>query len=60
VNRRECITLVGGAAAALPFAAQRSSEASWQLSGGWTDGRNTAIQYRGAEGRNERAAHMAA
>ena len=85
MTRREFITLLGGAAAAWPFAA-RAQQQPGKLptigySGGgtpltesqrvaafvqrlrelgWTEGRTVAIEYRWAEGRNERAAEIAA
>ena len=85
MNRREFITLLGGAAVAWPLAA-RAQQQPGKLptigySGGgtpltesqrvaafvqrlrelgWTEGRTVAIEYRWAEGRNERAAEIAA
>jgi putative tryptophan/tyrosine transport system substrate-binding protein len=83
-SRREFITLLGGAATALPFAASAqqlgklptiglwgpttSSVASQRIAPfvqrlrelGWIEGRTVAIEYRWAEGRNERAAEIAA
>jgi putative tryptophan/tyrosine transport system substrate-binding protein len=84
VRRREFITLLGGAAAAWPLAANAqpvrrpqiigflgtSTPAGWtQWTGafvqrlhelGWIEGRTVAIQYRWAEGRNERFPEIAA
>ena len=83
MRRREFITLVGGAAVALPFGAHGQQKglpvigflgtptaAAWrswvaafvQRLGelGWTDGRTVAIEYRWAEGSNERAVEIAA
>src|SRR5262245_62561918 len=81
VRRREFITLIGGAAGALPLAAQgeepaetigflgastRSAEAQWiavflqrLLELGWIDGRTIAIEYRWAEGSEQRFAQIA-
>ncbi len=82
MNRREFITLLGGAAVAWPIAARGqqasklptigflgestpSGQRQWvaafeqRLSElGWIEGRNVAIEYRWAEGRNERFAEM--
>jgi putative ABC transport system substrate-binding protein len=82
MRRREFITLLGGAAAAWPFAARGqtgkmpiiglmgsgtpAAQSQWTSAFldrlrelGWTDGRNIAIEYRWAEGRNERFAEIA-
>jgi len=84
IERREFITLLGGAAAsAWPLAARAlqgklptigflgsgtaATQSQWtgafvqrlrEL--GWSEGRDVAIEYRWAEGRNERAAEIAA
>jgi len=84
MRRREFITIVGGAAVALPLAARAqqrgklptigflgsATSAAWapwtaaflqrlrELS--WVEGRTIAIEYRWAEGRNERGAEIAA
>jgi putative ABC transport system substrate-binding protein len=84
VNRREFITLVGGAAAGWPLAARAQQPAKLPTIGylgpntrsldsqrlhafverlrdlGWIEGRTIAIEYRWAEGRNERLAETAA
>jgi putative ABC transport system substrate-binding protein len=85
VNRREFITLLGGAAAAAsPLAARAQQPAKLPTIGffsagsaaalsnwvaalvrrldelGWIEGRTVAIEYRWAEGRNERLAEIAA
>src|SRR5262245_38794835 len=82
MNRRGLITLLGGAAAAWPLAAQaqqpantivfcgastRSAESQLITAFvqrlrelGWVDGRNIVIEYRWAEGRDERFAEIAA
>jgi ABC transporter substrate binding protein len=84
IRRREFITLLGGAAAAWPVAAQAQQPAKLPTIGflggaapsveserivafvqrlrelAWIDGRNLAIEYRWAEGRNERYAENAA
>jgi putative tryptophan/tyrosine transport system substrate-binding protein len=84
MRRREFIALVGGAAAAWPFAARAQQPAklptlaylgpntpaldSQRLAAlvqrlrelGWIEGRTLAIEYRWAEGRNERLAQFAA
>jgi putative ABC transport system substrate-binding protein len=83
IRRREFITLLGGAAAAWPVAAQAQQPAKLPTIGflaanpsiesprvaafvqrlrelGWIDGRNLSIEYRWAEGRNERYAESAA
>jgi putative tryptophan/tyrosine transport system substrate-binding protein len=83
VNRREFITLIGGAAAAWPLAARAQQPGKLPTIGflgaspsiesqrvaafvqrlrelAWIDGRNLAIEYRWAEGRNERYAENAA
>jgi putative ABC transport system substrate-binding protein len=83
VNRREFITLVGGAAAwpllaraqqpAKPpiigflVGASRSATSQWMAAFaqrlrelGWTEGRTVTIEYRWADGQNERAAEIAA
>jgi len=81
MRRREFITLLGGGAAAWPFAAhaQPSKRPTVGFLGastlaaaeqwvaafsqrlhelGWTEGRTVAIEYRWAEGRNERMAEI--
>ena len=83
MKRREFITLLGGAAAALPLAARAQQAEKLPTIGflgaspsiesdrvaafvqrlrelAWIDGRNLAIEYRWAEGRNERYAEAAA
>jgi ABC-type uncharacterized transport system substrate-binding protein len=83
MNRREFITLLGGAAAAWPITARAqqakmptigvlgtASAAAWSpwtaafalrlRELGWIDGRTLAIEYRWANGRNERFAEIAA
>jgi len=84
MNRREFITLLGGAAATWPLAARAqqpgklptigflgattpSAQGQWTAAFvqrlrevGWIEGRSVAIQYRWMEGRNERAAEIAA
>jgi putative ABC transport system substrate-binding protein len=84
MKRREFITLIGGTAAAWPFAARAQQPGKLPIIGflgtttpsawgqwvtafverlrelGWTDGRTVAIEYRWAEGRNERFADIAA
>ena len=85
LQRREFITLLGGAAAAWPLAARAQQPAKPATSGswapstrcalraqwiaafvqrlrelGWIEGRNVTIEYRWAEGRNERFAEIAA
>jgi putative tryptophan/tyrosine transport system substrate-binding protein len=83
VKRRDFITLLGGAAAAWPLAAQAqqpavpvigflvagtpASHGQWVAALvqrlrelGWIEGRNLTIEYRWAEGRNERFAEIAA
>ena len=85
MNRREFITLLGGAAATWPLAARAQQPPRCRLLGflglfstpsawapwttafqqrlrelGWTEGRSIAIEYRWAEGRNERGAEIAA
>jgi len=82
LNRREFITLLGGAAA-WPLAARAqqgklpaigflgsgtaATQSQWTAAFvrrlrelGWSEGRDVAIEYRWAEGRNERAAEIAA
>jgi putative ABC transport system substrate-binding protein len=81
--RRDFISLLGGAAAAWPLAAQAqtgkvptigflgtATPAAWApwtaaflqrlRDLGWTEGRSVAIEYRWAEGHNERLAEIAA
>ena len=84
LERREFITLLGGAAAAWPLAARAQQPGKLPTIGlwgpttpsvdsqrvatfvqrlrelGWIEGRTVAIEYRWAEGRNERAAEIAA
>ena len=83
MKRREFISLLGGAAAAWPFAARAQQAGKQPTIGflgaapsiesqriaafvqrlrelGWIDGRNLAIEYRWAEGRNERYTEIAA
>jgi len=84
VERREFITLLGGAVATWPLAARAqqsgklatvgflgaSSASGWSSwvaafvqrlrELGWIEGRNLTIEYRWADGRNERAAEFAA
>jgi ABC-type uncharacterized transport system substrate-binding protein len=80
MKRRDFITLLGGAAAAWPFAARAQQVPTIGFLGAtpsiesqrvaafvqrlrelaWIDGRNLAIEYRWAEGRNERYAAIAA
>jgi ABC-type uncharacterized transport system substrate-binding protein len=83
IQRREFITLLGGAAAAWPLAAQAQQPGKLPMIGflgsnasiesqrvaafvqrlrelGRIDGRNLAIEYRWAEGRDERYAEIAA
>jgi ABC-type uncharacterized transport system substrate-binding protein len=84
VNRREFITLLGGAAIGWPLAARaqqpgklrtigflgqstRSAASEWVAAFvqrlhelGWNEGRTVAIEYRWAEGREERFAQIAA
>jgi putative tryptophan/tyrosine transport system substrate-binding protein len=83
MKRREFITLLGGAAAAWPLAAQAQQPSRPPTIGflgaapsvesqrvaafvqrlrelAWIEGRNVAIEYRWAEGRNERYAAIAA
>jgi putative ABC transport system substrate-binding protein len=84
MKRRDFITLLGGAAAAWPFAARaqqpgklptigflgrttRSAASEWTAAFvqrlrelGWTENRTVAIEYRWAEGRDERFAEIAA
>ena len=83
MKRREFITLLGGAAAAWPFAARAQQAGKQPTIGflgaapsiesqriaafvqrlrelGWIDGRNLAIEYRWAEGRDERYTEIAA
>jgi putative ABC transport system substrate-binding protein len=83
-NRREFITLLGGAAAAWPFAASAQQPGKLPTIGflgsasalagsqwtaafvqrlrelGWIENRTVAIEYRWAEGRDERFAEIAA
>src|SRR5262245_935782 len=84
-RRRQFITLLGGAAAAWPFAARAQRAAKLPTIGflgsvsvpagqgrwvavflqrlrelGWIEGRNFVIEYRWAEGSNDRAAEFAA
>jgi putative ABC transport system substrate-binding protein len=84
MQRREFITLLGGAAAAWPFAARAQQRGKLPTIGflgnstaaataenansftqrlrelGWVDGRNVAINYRWAEGNEDRAAKIVA
>jgi putative tryptophan/tyrosine transport system substrate-binding protein len=83
LNRREVITLLGGAAAAWPLVARAQQPGKLPTIGflgatpsiesqrvaafvqrlrelAWIDGRNLSIEYRWAEGRNERYAEIAA
>jgi putative ABC transport system substrate-binding protein len=83
MRRRQFITLLGGAAAALPLAARAQPAAtpvigffgtgtpsSWHRwtpafvkrlgERGWIEGRTVRIEYRWAEGRNDRYAEIAA
>jgi putative ABC transport system substrate-binding protein len=82
MNRRECITFIGGAAAAWPLAARAqqsklptigflgtTSPSVWQIwtaafvqrlrELGWIEGQTVAIEYRWAEGRQDRWAEFA-
>jgi len=83
MNRREFITLLGGAAATWPLVARGQQRAKLPTIGflgagtpsvegqrvaafvqrlrelGWIDGRDVVIEYRWAEGRNERYAEIA-
>jgi putative tryptophan/tyrosine transport system substrate-binding protein len=58
VKRREFITLLGGAAAAWPFAARAQLQRLREL--GWIEGRTVAIEIRYADGRTERLVEIAA
>jgi putative ABC transport system substrate-binding protein len=83
LQRREFITLLGGAAAVWPLAARAQQTGKLPIIGvlgtdsaawhpwiaaflqrlhelGWNEGRTIAIEYRWAEGRQERAAEIAA
>jgi putative ABC transport system substrate-binding protein len=84
IRRREFITLLGGTAAAWPFAARAQQPPKLPTIGylgatapsgesqrvaafvrglrelGWIESRNIALEYRYAEGRNERFAEIAA
>jgi putative ABC transport system substrate-binding protein len=84
MQRREFVTLIGGAVASRPLAAHAqqpaklptigylgaatpSTQAQWTAAFvqrlrelGWTEGRTIAIEYRWAEGREERFAEIAA
>ena len=83
MNRRDFITLLGGAAAVWPLAARGQQTGKLPIVGylgvttaaaqnrvtpafvqrmrelGWIEGRTVAIEYRWAEGRNERFTEIA-
>jgi putative ABC transport system substrate-binding protein len=58
MKRREFITLVGGAAAGVPFAARAFGKGLEEA--GFSEGKNLSIDYRFADGRLDRLPELAA